>query len=247
MLTFPLALALAAVTAPETGGLAVRVALLEVDGPASANDRAALTQLLDDALTQRGLSPVREPAPRDCGAPCLEGIARRSGTELALRAELATAAAGWSLTLGLFDPRRPEAGVTQGAVSGADLNALGAKLGAAVDGLLAPALALRGAGPGTIRRGLGWGTPGLILGGGLAVAGVTLVGAGSWPFIDRALGAAEVERLRVASASPAELDAASRRVSLAQQALSEWGLSALGIGAGAALVGAAMMSGAAGE
>lgn len=242
-----LALALAAVSAPEPGGAAVRVAVLEVIGAASADDRAAVELLLHDALSQRGFFPVREPAPRDCGASCLEGIARRSGTELALRAELSTSGAGFALALGLFDPRRPDAGVTHADVTGAGLNGLGANLGGAIDALLAPALALRGAGPGTIRRGLGWGTPGLILGGGLGVAGVMLVGAGAWPFLDRALGAGDVERLRAAGASSAELDAATRRVSLAQAALTEWGLSALGLGAGATLVGAAMVSAALGE
>lgn len=240
----PLALTLAAASAaPATGGAALAVALLEVGGAAAAEDRSAVTRLVDDALTQRGFEVRREGhAPRDCGGPCLDGVARRSRAELALVGELTSSSAGLSLALGLYDPRRADLGITRAALTGADLNALGAQLGDTLDQLMGPALALRGAGAGRIREGLGWGTPGLILGGSLAVAGVTLVGAGSWPFLDRALGAAEVDRLRAEGGSQAELDAAGARVSAAHEALTEWGLTALSLGAGATLVGAAMVS-----
>lgn len=240
----PLALTLAAVSAaPAVGGAAMAVALLEVGGAAAAEDRGAVTHLLDDALSQRGLDVHREGnAPRDCGGPCLDGVARRSGAELALLGELSASSAGLTLALGLYDPRRADLGVTRATLAGADLNALGATLGDTLDKLLGPALALRGAGPELIKEGLGWGTPGLILGGSLVVAGVTLVGVGSWPFVDRALGSAELERLRAEGAAQPELNAAGARVSAAHEALTEWGLTALSLGAGATLVGAAMVS-----
>lgn len=248
MLVLPLAFALAAAGSSGEPPAAVRVVLLELGGSASAEDRAAVRTLLDDALVQRGLGVVREGhPPADCGAPCLGRIAGAAGADLVLTGELAASGAGLEVALVLFDAKRVDAPTTRASAGGADLNSLGAELGDALDPMLAPALALRGLGKDAVREGLGWGTPGLILGGSLTVAGVTLAGFGLLPFVDRAVASAEVDRLRAEGGSPAELAAASGRVSAAHQALTEWGLSALSMGAGATLVGAAMMSAAASE
>lgn len=245
MPVFALALALVAAPGASVGG-ALPIALFEVGGAATADDRAAATQLVDDALTARGLLVRREGhAPADCGAPCMDQQARRGGVELAIAGTLSSSAEGLTLFLGFYDVRRADAGVAHAEARGADLNSLGAALGGSLDGLLSPALALRGEGADKITEGLGWGTPGLILGGALAVSGVALAGVGCWPFLDRALGAAELERLQGEGASPAERSAAAARVSAAHQALTEWGLTALSLGAGATLLGAAMMSAAA--
>lgn len=247
VLALALALTAAAGSASASGG-ELRLALYDLDGDATPDDRAAASALLVQALTHRGFAVARTGRPPvDCGAPCLDRLAAKTGADLLLTGALSSSNGGHSLSVTLFDARRVDAPVTRGVARGVDLNALGASLSGALDALLGPALALRGLGPDSIRHGLGWGTPGLIVGGALTVAGGMSFLGGAWPFVDRALAATELARLRAEGGAEADLAGAERRLALAHQSIAGWGMSALALGTGATLVGAAMISASAPE
>ncbi|MBI1949491.1 MAG: hypothetical protein HYS27_27640 [Deltaproteobacteria bacterium] len=247
MLALALALSLVAPAgSAEAPGGELRAALCELDGDATPEDREAASSLLTNALARSGLAVARVGRPpADCGAPCLDHLATKLGAELLLTGTLSSSSGGFSLSLTLFDRRRADAPTTKSVARGADLNALDAALAEALVALIRPALALRGIGPDAITQGLGWGTPGLILGGGLLAAGSMAFLGGLWPVVDRALAASELARLQETGGTEGAVDDAKRRVSAAHAALSDWGMSAVALGAGATLVGAAMMSAAA--